>query len=155
MNARMIKCRKFRVLYAVFLCCYFSYVIFPVTYAVHASEGDDSAARMVSHQKRAVKSESVRLFLSEMLLSLHRDDADDDDAVSPSAGSGRILLVKKRALSASLKYILDRLIASVVLLSGLLLLQESVVVAPAAEHETIRAVKGFHFFHSGIAPPAV
>lgn len=153
MKAHIETSWNFKLLYTAFLCCYFSYVIFPVTFAMQVSEGDDPAARMVSHQTRSTK--NVRLFLSELLLSLHRDVADDDDAVFPSAGAGRILLVKKRALSASLKYILDRLIASVVLLSGLLVLQEPVRVSPVARHEATRVVKGFRLCYSGIAPPAV
>jgi hypothetical protein len=145
--------RKYGALYVAFLCCYFFYVIFPVTYTVPAQAHHGQAVKAQGHHKQARR--SARLLLSDLLLSGHRDAVHDDETVSPGAGSGHILLIKKRALPSSQKNMLFRPTVSAVVLPANLFPEEPSAAARQDDHSSVRAVKGFHLCHSGIAPPTV
>jgi hypothetical protein len=144
------KTRMGRILYVAFLCCYFSYVIFPLCYSaqVHAACGLTSL--QAAHHQPSLK--GVRLFLSELLLSLLQDDDDAYDVLSAAPATRHVLLAKKRGLSRSVKDILVKPTACAVLLPEPCNIPDT---SPIQIHAMVRPVKGFQFCHSGIAPPLV
>lgn len=150
MMHNLAKQKKFGILYGAFLCAYFSYVIFPLSYTVQMQEGVQRTSAIV-HQK-LVSPKNIKLFLSDLLQSLK---SDEGSLGAESSSSGHVLLSKKRMLPSSQKNIVEKPVTTTAFLSELPTSPEQVAVPADDRHHVTRAVKGFHFCHSGIAPPAV
>ena len=150
------KTRMGRILYVAFLCCYFSYVIFPLCYSAQVHAGCGVTLAQAAHHQSSLK--GVRLFLSELLSSLLQDDDDSDthdalsaDALPATSASKHVLLAKKRGLSSVKNILVKPAVCAVQLPEPCTILEASTTPI----HPLVRAVKGFQFCHSGIAPPAV
>ena len=142
------KTRMGRILYVAFLYCYFSYVIFPLYYSAHVHAGCGITPPQAAHHQPSLR--GVRLFLSELLLSLLQNDTNTDDAFYDASASRQVLLAKKHGLFPSVKDILVKPAACAVLLPEPCNILET---STTPIHPLVRPVKGFQFCYSGIAPP--
>jgi hypothetical protein len=129
----------------LFLACYLLYSILPLTYAVDAPA---SGVLGISPSVSLLQEDGHALQGPE-LSSLSPDPSDRDDAPSPA----RVLLRKKRAISASSKDLVAKPLARSCALITASDGRDAVVLPAFFVTGGSFRVTGYHHHHSGISPP--
>ena len=137
-----------RSCYLIFLFCYFTYVIFPVSYTFR-SGFQHATTKTIGHRLHAAH-KGLPSLLSGLLREANSANSIDEPT-SPSAT--HILLIKKRGLNPSLKQVLQRPACECARVIDDLAADQPRIFADAVPLDLFRETEGFRLTFSGIAPP--